>query len=84
LLFNESLTSSKIDDLKWEKLYKDIESLEKSKNSSEIVFRIRYRNRARVYESGYEFQLLKQESKYEICQKLLEKIRELNQQTKTN
>ena len=78
LLFNEALTSLKIEDLKWEKLYKNIEDLEKNKNSSDIVFRIKYRNSARVYESGYEFKLLKQENKYKVCQQLLEKIKELN------
>lgn len=76
LLFNEALTSLKIDDIKWQKLYKNIEDLENIKNSSDIVFRIKYRNRARVYESGYEFKLLKQESKYNVCQQLLEKIKE--------
>ena len=76
LLFNEALTSLKIDDIKWRKLYKNIEDLENIKNSSDIVFRIKYRNRARVYESGYEFKLLKQESKYNVCQQLLEKIKE--------
>ena len=76
LLFNEALTSLKIDDIKWQKLYKNIEDLENIKNSSDIVFRIKYRNKARVYESGYEFKLLKQESKYNVCQQLLEKIKE--------
>ena len=76
LLFNEALTSLKIDDIKWQKLYKNIEDLENIKNSSDIVLRIKYRNRARVYESGYEFKLLKQESKYNVCQQLLEKIKE--------
>jgi hypothetical protein len=81
LLFNEALTSLKVEDLKWSKLYKNIEDLEKNKNSSDIVFRIKYRNSARVYESGYEFKLLKQENKYKVCQQLLEKIKELNKKS---
>lgn len=82
LLFNEALTTLKIDDSKWMKLYKKIENLEKLNNSSDIVFRIKYRNRARVYESGYEFKLLKQEAKYNVCQQLLEKIKALNNTNK--
>ena len=77
-LFTETLTSLKIDNLKWKKLYKSIHTLDKTKNSSETIFRIKYRNSARIYESGYEFRLLKQENKYKVCQQLLEKITSLN------